>query len=262
MTEARNQAQESVQTDAEALAQAIRSVSSIVVLTGAGISTESGIPDFRSPGGVWSRYRPVMFQEFLASEEARQRYWAYKKETFPSIAQAEPNAGHLALAELERLGRLQALLTQNIDGLHQDAGNSAEKVIELHGTERWVTCLDCDARLPRAEIQERLEAGETVPLCESCGGRLKPATISFGQMLPEEVLRRAVEESENCEAFLVVGSSLQVHPAAGLPHAAKMSGAWLGILNRDHTPLDGVADWRSGFSAGQVLEAMIKEIQR
>jgi NAD-dependent deacetylase len=243
--------------DAQALGGRIRSAKQIVVLTGAGISTESGIPDFRSPGGLWSRYQPITYQEFLTSKDARRRYWQYRKEIYPEFAAARPNAGHLVLVELERRGKLQALITQNIDGLHEAAGNSPSKIIELHSTERWVACLTCGERWTRVEAQERLEAGEDILLCGKCGGILKPATISFGQSLLETVIRQAFAESEHCEAFLVIGSSLVVHPAAQLPVAAKRRGAWLGILNRDPTPVDGLADWRSRLSAGHVLSAAI-----
>lgn len=239
------------------LANVIRRAERLVAFTGAGISTESGIPDFRSPGGIWSRHRPVQFQEFLASEAARQRYWAYKRASYPDFAKAQPNAGHRALATLEKLDKLQLLITQNIDGLHEAAGNSPGRIVELHGTERWVSCLSCHARLPRAEVQVRLDAGEAAPRCDECGGHLKPATISFGQSLPPEVLQRAIDASLACDAFLVVGSSLQVHPAASLPELAKSRGAWLGILNRDTTPLDAIADWRCGDGAGDLLSAAV-----
>lgn len=242
------------------LARVIGSVRQIVVFTGAGISTESGIPDFRSPRGIWSKYQPLTIQEFVASESARRRYWQYKREAWPELAAALPNAGHRAIAQLERLRKLQALITQNIDGLHERAGNSRELILELHGTERWVLCLNCDARHDRAEIQQWLEAGDCVPRCRACNGLLKPATISFGQALPEDVLREAYAHAQQCEAFLVVGSSLVVHPAAGLPQVAKQSGAWLGILNREATPLDAVADWQSADSAGEILRAAVEQL--
>ena len=242
------------------LARVMRESTKLVVFTGAGISTESGVPDFRSPGGIWARYKPVMYDDFLASEDARRRYWEYKKEGYASMAAAEPNKGHFALVELERQGKLQALITQNIDGLHEVAGNSPDRILELHGTERWVLCLGCDERYTRAEIQERLESGVRVPRCDSCRGIIKPATISFGQALPESVLQQALTEATECEAFLVIGSSLQVQPAATLPAIAKENGAWLGILNRDETPLDPLADWRSRASAGEVLDAAVRSL--
>jgi len=242
------------------LVQVLKSVKEMVVFTGAGISTESGIPDFRSPGGIWSRYKPVQFQDFLNSEAARHRYWTYKKETYPDFALAKPNAGHYALVEMGKKGKIGTIITQNIDGLHQEAGNDPDKILELHGTERWVKCLGCNAKYSRHEIQDRLDAGEDIPLCDHCGGLLKPATISFGQSLPQKVLKIAFDESEKCEAFLVIGSSLQVQPAASLPQIAKKNGAWLGILNRESTPLDDLADSRSIGSAGQVLADVINKI--
>ncbi|MCA9521775.1 MAG: Sir2 family NAD-dependent protein deacetylase, partial [Myxococcales bacterium] len=219
-------------------------------------STESGIPDFRGPGGVWSRYQPVLFQEFLNSQTARETYWSRKMEAYDAFAAARPNAGHRTLAALEGAGRLQLLITQNIDGLHELAGNSRERIVELHGTERWVSCLSCGERYPRGAIQERLLAGDLAPRCDACGGWLKPATISFGQSLDPAVLARAYAASRSARAFLVVGSSLTVHPAAGLPELAKRSGAWLGILNRDPTPLDELADWRAHGQAGAILERL------
>ncbi len=234
------------------LAQLIGAGQLLVVFTGAGISTESGIPDFRSPGGRWSRYQPVTIQEFLTSDDARRRYWEYKRAAWPAIATAQPNAGHRAIAELERRGQLQALITQNIDGLHTLAGSSPERLLELHGTERTVTCLTCAARSDRTEVQTRLDAGEAVPQCP-CGGWLKPATVSFGQSLAADVLERAFQHAQSCAAFLAVGSSLVVTPAAYLPQQAKRSGAWLGILNREPTPLDSLADWICRERAGEVL---------
>ena len=249
-----------IETAVRNLADAIESVKQLVVFTGAGISTESGISDYRSQGGLWERYKPVTIQEFRADEDARRRYWQRKREIYPTFAAAEPNAGHRAIAELERRGKLQVLITQNIDGLHELAGNSPDRIIELHGTERWVKCLACGKRWTRAEVQERLEAGEDVPVCTDCHGWLKPATISFGQSLEPEVLERAFKESARCEAFLVVGSSLAVQPAALMPAEAKHAGAWLGILNRAETPLDDAADWRCSEPAGAVLEAMIERL--
>jgi NAD-dependent protein deacetylase/lipoamidase len=207
-----------------------------VAFTGAGVSTASGIPDFRSPGGVWARYRPVTFQEFLASEEARRRYWEYKKETYADIARSRPNAAHLALARLEAEGRLLGVITQNIDGLHQEAGSRT--VIELHGTNRRVECLSCGRTEDAGRIQERLLAGCDLPLCDACGGLLKPATISFGQALRPEVLEEAFGLARRADLLLVLGSSLVVYPAAAIPEAAVAAGASLVIINREPTPLD------------------------
>src|SRR5688572_26780678 len=165
--------------------------------TGAGVSTASGVPDFRSPGGIWSRYRPVPFDEFLADPDARRRYWAYKRETYDDFAHARPNAAHVALAAMEEAGRLLGVITQNIDGLHQEAGSA--NVLELHGTNRWVACLRCRARHPAAEIQARLVAGCEVPTCDACGGWLKPATVSFGQSLPAAVVDAAFALATSAE---------------------------------------------------------------
>ncbi len=211
-----------------------------VAFTGAGISTESGVPDFRSPGGIWSKYKPVMFQDFLASADARRQYWRMKKEGYWEMRRARPNAGHQALARLEAAGKLAAVITQNIDGLHQDAGS--RRVVELHGTSRSVVCLQCEARCDPDAIQARLESGEEIPLCDRCGGALKSATVSFGQMLPQDVLSDAINLCRGANLVLAIGSSLVVEPAASLPLQAKRDGARLVILNGTETPLDGIAD--------------------
>ncbi len=214
----------------------------IAGFTGAGISTESGVPDFRSPDGVWARNRTVTFQEFVGSEAGREEYWRQKVASWPSMRDARPNAGHRALAELHRQGRLLALITQNIDGLHQRSGIPAKSVLELHGTTTEAACLDCGDRIPMDEAALRVEDGERAPHCVRCGGLLKPATVSFGQQLPFEVLGRAQEAAEACDLLLAVGSSLVVEPAASIPRVAKASGARLVIVNREPTPLDGIAD--------------------
>jgi NAD-dependent protein deacetylase/lipoamidase len=211
----------------------------VVAFSGAGMSTASGIPDFRSPGGVWTRHQPVMYQDFLASEDARRRYWAARREMYRDFRDARPNAAHLALADLEARGRLAAVVTQNIDGLHQEAGS--RKVVELHGTNRRVICVACRRDHDVAGVYAGLEAGRDVPVCDGCGGPLKAATISFGQALDEEVLDEAFRLARECELMLVLGSSLVVQPAAALPVAAAQSGAHVVIVNRDETPLDGLA---------------------
>jgi NAD-dependent deacetylase len=221
-----------------------------VAFTGAGVSTASGVPDFRSPGGIWSRYQPVTIQEFVASEEARRAYWRYKKETYRDFAAARPNAAHHTLARLERDGRLLAVITQNIDGLHQEAGSRA--VVELHGTNRRVVCLECGRDYAAGLIQDRLLAGCEVPLCDACGGILKAATISFGQPLPREVWAEAWRLATACDLLLVLGSSLVVHPAAALPGAAASAGAAVVIVNREATPLDPLA--------AHVLRGAVEEI--
>ncbi len=224
--------------------------------TGAGISTESGISDFRSPGGVWDRYRVVTYQEFLARREDRVEYWKMKKELFREMQGARPNRAHAALAELERTGKLTCLITQNIDGLHQDAGNSPEKVIELHGTNRRAVCLSCAHEWPIEDIQKRLEAGVEEPLCEHCNGYIKPATVSFGQSMPEDEMRRAFECAVRCDLMFMVGSSLQVEPAASIPSTAHRSGASLIFINRTETPWDHIADVIFREDAGEVLHRL------
>jgi NAD-dependent deacetylase len=194
------------------------------------------VPDFRSPGGIWTRYRPVPFDEFLKSEAARRRYWQYKKETYREFATARPNVVHEELAGLEAEGRLSAVITQNIDGLHQEAGS--RRVLELHGTGRRVDCLACGKRYPAAEVHDRLVGGCDVPRCRSCDGLLKPATVSFGQALPADVLAEAFSLARECDLMLVLGSSLLVHPAASIPEEAVDAGAPLVIVNREPTPLD------------------------
>jgi NAD-dependent deacetylase len=211
-----------------------------VVFTGAGISTESGIPDFRSPGGVWSRNRPVYYDEFLASPEARFEYWRQKAEAAADFQRAEPNAGHLTIARWEQAGRVVGVITQNIDGLHQQAGS--RKVLELHGTARWIACVDCHERFEPQPLLAAFRQRQAVPPCPTCGGRLKSATISFGQALPADVLEASVAMAESSDLFLAIGSSLVVHPAAGLPEVARRAGARLVIINRDPTDLDAAAD--------------------
>lgn len=223
--------------DARRLLQQSRTV---VAFSGAGMSTASGIPDFRSPGGVWSRHQPVLYQDFLASADARRRYWQYRREMYADFRSAKPNAAHLALARLEERGRLQAVVTQNIDGLHQDAGS--RKVVELHGTNRRVHCVACRRDHDVERVYAGLETGRCdVPTCDDCGGPLKAATISFGQNLDEDVLEEAFRLAREAELLLVLGSSLVVQPAAALPVAAAQAGAHVVIVNREETPLDGLA---------------------
>lgn len=245
----------------EAVAALIIRSRKIVVFTGAGVSTESGIPDFRSPGGIWSRYAPVMYQDFLASHEARRQYWKMQKERYPDFAQAQPNPAHHAVAELERLGKLDCVITQNIDGLHQRAGNSPEKVIELHGNGTWVLCLRCGRRLPREEVQKRLEAGEEVPTCEACGGLLKPATVSFGQPMPDKETWEAEARSRHCDLFMVIGSTLVVYPAAQMPVYALEGGARLVIINLSETPLDPYATVVLRGKAGETMAQVIERVK-
>jgi len=225
-----------------------------VAFTGAGISTESGISDFRSPGGLWSRYKPVYYDEFLASHEARLRYWQMNKAVYPEFAAARPNPGHRILADWEREGRLVGVITQNIDGLHAEAGS--RNVLELHGTAKFVVCIECHKRWRSKEIFQQYKDRDEVPVCDECGGWLKPATVSFGQALPSDVLHEASRWSAEADVFLAIGSSLVVEPAASLPVHAKQSGGYLAIINRDRTPLDELADVVLRSPIGQTLEAI------
>lgn len=236
----------------------------LIVFVGAGLSTESGIPDFRSPGGIWDRYNPedFYFQNFVASEQSRRKYWQMATEMYATIREAQPNPAHLAIAELERLGRLDRVITQNIDGLHFKAGNSPERVIELHGTALFVYCLSCKKRYDRDEIQGRLQKGIKVPYCDDCGGILKPATISFGQSMPEKETQEAFERSALADLFMVIGSSLAVQPAASLPQTAKSNKARLVIINRDSTPLDGIADLVIHGQAGPVMAGIVASVKK
>jgi NAD-dependent deacetylase len=248
-------------SDQNAIAQIARLLAEAkraIAFTGAGISTESGIADFRSPGGIWSRYQPVLFRDFLASEDARRQYWKMKKDGYHELKMAKPNDGHRALAWLEAAGMLVAVITQNIDGLHQEAGSL--RVLELHGTSRFCLCLNCDARFSPDEIQERLEAGVEIPLCDHCGGLLKSATISFGQSLPADVLAEAFDLSMSTDLVLALGSSLVVEPAASIPLQAKNNGARLIIINRTETPLDGLADVAVHQSIGETLALVAKQL--
>jgi NAD-dependent deacetylase len=251
-----------VQADSttEQVARWLASAHSAVVLTGAGISTESGIPDYRSPGGVWSKYRTVYFDEFLESAEGRYEYWRQKSEMHRDFGNAQPNAGHQVLARWEAAGRIRGVITQNIDGLHQVAGS--RDVLELHGTARQAACLDCAARYDINPLVESFLANDRVPDCPACSGRLKHATISFGQSLPPDVLMKAASWSREADLMLAIGSSLVVTPAADLPRAAKEHGARLVIINRDPTPLDEFADAVLSDSIGDTLTRIECLIER
>ncbi len=236
----------------------------VVVFVGAGLSTESGIPDFRSPGGVWDRYDHEEFyiQRFLESETSRERYWQMATEMYEAMKVAKPNQAHLAIAELERLGKLDCLITQNIDGLHFRAGHPPGRVLELHGTAMHVICLDCHKRYDRDEIQARIAGGDKAPRCDVCRGPLKPATVSFGQSMPEEETRAAYEHSAACDLFIVIGSSLAVQPAAQMPVVAKRSGAKLVIINRDATPCDRIAEIVVHAQASPTMAAVIERVRK
>ena len=227
----------------EAFATKIRGNQEIVVFTGAGISTESGIPDFRSPGGIWTRYTPITFQEYVSSEKARVESWRRRLETHEAHKNAKPNIGHYFVQSLDQKGKLIGLITQNVDGLHSVAGLPDEKIVELHGSTRKVICLKCDKLFDPDEIVKRLVGDFASPKCDACGGILKSATVSFGQAMPEQAMRQAQEWTETAEIFIIMGSSLQVQPAAAFPVLAKRNGALLAIINREATPLDDYADF-------------------
>jgi NAD-dependent deacetylase len=213
----------------------------IVVFTGAGISTESGIPDFRSPGGIWSRLKPIEFRDFIASADARREAWRRKFEIDRDFEQAQPNRGHRAVAELVRRGKCAAVITQNIDGLHQRSGIDDDQVIELHGNGTYARCLECKRRYELAPIKDAFLRDETLPHCADCNGIVKAATISFGQAMPQLEMQLAQEAALNCDLFLVLGSSLVVYPAAAVPQMAVRAGAQLVIINREPTDQDGNA---------------------
>jgi len=226
-----------------------------VAFTGAGISTESGIPDFRSKGGIWEKFRPVYFDEFMSSKDARREYWQRWTALYEGILRAEPNPAHQALARLHDMGLLEAVVTQNVDGLHQQSGLPDESVIELHGNTRRIRCMSCREIFPVDDIRQRLEAGDPAPECR-CGGYLKPDTISFGQAMPVAEVEKAVALAQNSDFFLVVGSTLVVQPAAQMPFYAKSNGAFLAIVNLSETPCDGMCNVLIREKAGQVLQAI------
>jgi len=237
------------------LADMVEVAATVVPFTGAGISTECGIPDFRSPGGIWSRNRPIPFDEFLASQEARNESWRRRFAMAGQFAAARPGRGHRALASLYRAGKVPAVITQNIDNLHQASGISSAHVVELHGNTTYARCLDCAERYELAWVRARMDAGNgCAPDCPACGGFIKTATISFGQAMPHAAMQRAQELARACDLFLAIGSSLVVWPAAGFPRLAKRNGARLVILNREPTDFDDIADLVVHADIGAVLE--------
>lgn len=229
----------------------------ILVFTGAGISTESGIPDFRSPGGVWTRMQPIYFQDFVGSAEVRREAWRRRFSNQDGWVGAKPNRGHYAVAELIRSGRAQCVVTQNVDNLHQDGGVPDDQVIELHGNATYARCLGCHTRVELVDLEREFRQFGTVAACQRCGGVIKSATISFGQQMPELPMRRAQEETLACDLFLVLGSSLSVFPAADFPLRAKQRGAKLVIVNRDPTSLDEIADLVIHDGIGDTLQAAL-----
>ncbi len=246
----------SINSETSALERMIEDACSVVAFTGAGISTECGIPDFRSAGTAWKRHPPMPYDEFLASEANRVVAWTRKFAADDSFGEVKPGRGHRALAALMERGKVRAIITQNIDGLHAAAGARPENIVELHGNGTYAVCLACGVRHELARIRGPFEASGRAPRCQ-CGGAVKSATISFGQRMPVDPMRRARAAALDCDLFLAIGSTLVVHPAAGFPMLAKESGARLVIINRDPTPLDDHADLILRDDIGSILEPFI-----
>ncbi len=242
------------------VARMIMEVDKVAVFTGAGVSTESGISDFRSPDGIWSRYDPEDFtiQRFVSSKEARKRNWQLRRELVS--AGYRPNPAHYCIRELEEMGKLSCVITQNIDGLHHQAGNSEDKIIELHGTIKFAKCLNCGDRLLMTTVLQRIDEGEEDPHCRQCGGLLKAATVSFGEAMPQAEMERAERCCRECDLFIVIGSSLVVFPAASMPLIAKRAGSKLVIINYTPTDMDREADIVIHDKAGATMQAILREV--
>ncbi len=243
----------------QAFCRLIEASERIVALTGAGISTESGIPDFRSPGGLWSHMKPITYQEFVASEEARLEEWRRRFRANEAFAAAKPNEGHLGLVRLMEEGRLVAVITQNIDGLHQRSGIPSERLVEIHGNSTRAHCLDCRQPMALTDVRATIDATAASPRCE-CGGLVKAAIVSFGERIPDDAMERASALAEAADLFLVIGSSLSVQPAASLPLVAKRAGAALAILNREATPLDAYANISLHRPIGAVFSRLYPQL--
>jgi NAD-dependent deacetylase len=243
--------------DVAALAELLRESRRAVIFTGAGMSTESGIPDFRSPGGVWTKMQPIAFQDYLSDPGARRLSWQRRLEMEETWNTVTPNAGHRAVAELVARGKASHVITQNIDGLHQQSGVPDARLVELHGSTRYAKCLDCGTRIEIPDILAHFTAHGDAPDCAQCGGLVKTATISFGQPMPGDEMARADAAVRACDLMLVLGSSLVVYPAAGFPVQAKRQGAQLVILNREETPLDSYADLVINAEIGPTLQSVI-----
>ena len=241
----------------EQLGDMIATASAIVPFTGAGISTECGIPDFRSPGGLWARHRPIPFDEFVASQEARDEAWRRRFAMDETLSTAKPGRGHRALAALYRAGKVPAVVTQNIDNLHQASGIALDDVVELHGNTTYARCIGCGLRVELSQIRQAMERSGRAPDCLSCGEPVKTATVSFGQPMPEDAMRRAAELARSCDLFLVIGSSLVVWPAAGFPMMAKQAGARLVIVNNEPTEQDDLADLVIRHDIGETLSPFV-----
>lgn len=253
--------EQSLKALADKVADLIVSAKRVVVFTGAGISTESGIPDFRSPGGIWSKVDPddFTYQKFISHPEVRWKQWHLLMRG-GLATEAKPNPAHYAIAELDKLGKLDCVVTQNIDNLHQLAGVPNDKVFELHGNMKWTVCLSCGQRYPLAQIKARLDAGEEIPDCEICHGILKPDTVLFGETLPVKVLEKASQRSSNCDLFIVIGSTLVVYPAAYMPVYAVEAGAKIVIINLSPTPMDQQATVLIRAKAGETMSRIVKRV--
>jgi NAD-dependent deacetylase len=248
--------------ETEKLAQLILQSRKVVVFTGAGISTESGIPDFRSPGGIWSRYDPEDFtiQKFLSGPAARKTIWKMSIEG-GLLAEAKPNLAHCAIAELYQLGKLDCVITQNIDNLHQKAGVPGDRVFELHGNMEQVVCLSCHRRFPMPEVLRKMQEGVEVPDCPECQGILKPDAVFFGEALPQETLREAIRRAQECDLLIVIGSTLVIYPAAYIPTYAREAGAKLAIINLTPTPFDHYAELVVRGKAGDIMSKMMERVR-
>ncbi|MFN3238058.1 MAG: SIR2 family NAD-dependent protein deacylase [Pseudomonadales bacterium] len=234
----------------------IHLANNVVFFTGAGISTESGIPDFRGPNGIWKSMRPIDFGDFVASEEVRRESWR-RKFSSDVMAKADPNAGHKAISRLHQLGKVSFVITQNVDGLHQESGMPDERVIELHGNANYATCLSCNQRYELDELRVIFADNETVPYCADCGGMIKTATISFGQAMPEQPMYLAEQATLGADLFIACGSSLTVYPAASFPRVAKQHGANLVIVNNEPTDLDPICDLVIHEPIGETLSSVV-----
>jgi NAD-dependent deacetylase len=246
----------------EKVADLILESRKLVVFTGAGVSTESGIPDFRSPGGIWDRFDPddFTYQKFVSDPESRRKQWRMLREGVLT-GRAAPNPAHDAIAELDRLGKLDCVITQNIDNLHQRAGVPDDRVFELHGNMQWAVCLDCGRRYAFSDIKPRLDRGEEIPDCEACQGMLKPDIVMFGEQLPSQVLNEASHRAYGCDLFLVIGSTLVVYPAAYMPIYATSAGARLVIINLSATPMDHQATVLIRAKAGETMSKIIQKVK-
>ena len=251
---------ESLYGGAASLAEMLRASRRTVIFTGAGISTESGIPDFRSPGGIWTRMAPIDFREFVSSADMRKEAWRRRFSMEEMFSTVEPNEGHRAVADLVARGKVSHIITQNIDNLHQQSGVPDTQVIEIHGNTRYAKCLRCGARAELPPIRAHFEKHGEPPDCAFCGGILKTATISFGQAMPEDEMARAEEATLACDLFIVLGSSLVVYPAAGFPLLAKKNGAQLAIVNRDPTEQDIYADLVLNRQIGPTLREAVNAL--